>query len=246
MVWCWNLYSVCNRRRNFPYTIVGLFESSMPVGQNWSSLIGFAQQMSSPNKERAIFSRVKFLPSIDLAAKRFLISVEMIFDLSWNDFLSQLKRFLISFEMIFDLSWNDFWSQLKRFLISVEKIFDLTWKDFWSQLKKIFDLSWKYFLSQLKLFLISVELKPNETWSRMDTPCSPAYPWEQIAHVIVIEDVFVIVNVFVTVNVIVIVIANVIANVTIIVIVIKIHTCIQHRWRARQHTARSSLEASSP
>ena len=80
----------------------------------------------------------------------------------------------------------------------------------------------------------------------MDTPCSPAYPWEQIAHVIVIEDVFVIVNVFVTVNVIVIVIANVIANVTIIVIVIKIHTCIQHRWRARQHTARSSLEASSP
>ena len=186
MVWCWNLYSVCNRRRNFPYTIVGLFESSMPVGQNWSSLIGFAQQMSSPNKERAIFSRVKFLPSIDLAAKRFLISVEMIFYLSWNYFLSQLKRFLISFEMIFDLSWNDFWSQLKWFFISVEKIFYFSWKDFWSQLKrflisleKIFDLSWKR-------FLISVEnifcLSWNYFWSQLNSnQTKPGAGWTPLA-----------------------------------------------------------------
>ena len=32
---------------------------------------GFAQQMSSPNSERAIFSSVKFLPSIDLAFAKF-------------------------------------------------------------------------------------------------------------------------------------------------------------------------------
>ena len=62
---------------------------------------------------------------------------------------------------IFDLSWNDFWSQLKRFLISLEKIFDLSWKRFLISVENIFCLSWNYFWSQLN----SNQTKPGAGWT---------------------------------------------------------------------------------
>ena len=78
-----------------------------------------AQQMSSPNKERAIFSRVKLRPSIDLPFRRIF---------------TPFKTFQDSGEI--------FWRSCH-----FEGIF------------KIFHRVW--------------------TWSKTDTPCSPAFPWEK-------------------------------------------------------------------